>query len=291
MYSDANEHGVDLTVGALARRWPRRLHEPGRLRFEVRASQRSRRVRARAIEAFDRRLPELHRGVGRGRAAHHRRSRLRSDDAVDGPLPGAHAVARGRVPGRPARHRHTLDVRRPGRDRRASCLASSFGNCVGESFAREMGFASVSGDPRTIDRDQTRRWLGPGRATRTSRPGLRGGPCRRRTDGGLPDGRVLRGMDAEETAAMTRAFVASGTTVQLGDIGRPVVDKHSTGGVGDAVSLVFAPLVAALGLACVKSRGGGWSHRRHDRQARVDPRVPHRSRTGRDPGAGERSGA
>ena len=63
---------------------------------------------------------------------------------------------------------------------------------------------------------------------------------------------VLQGMDAAETAAMTRAFVASGRTVELGHVGRPVVDKHSTGGVGDAVSLVFAPLVAALGLACVK---------------------------------------
>lgn len=71
---------------------------------------------------------------------------------------------------------------------------------------------------------------------------------------------VLRGMDAEETAAMTRAFVASGTTVELGGIGRPVVDKHSTGGVGDAVSLVFAPLVAALGLACVKISGRGLGH-------------------------------
>ena len=59
---------------------------------------------------------------------------------------------------------------------------------------------------------------------------------------------------------MTRAFVASGTTVELGGIGRPVVDKHSTGGVGDAVSLVFAPLVAALGLACVKISGRGLGH-------------------------------
>ena len=71
---------------------------------------------------------------------------------------------------------------------------------------------------------------------------------------------VLQGMDAEETAAMTRAFVASGRKVELGDVGRPVVDKHSTGGVGDAVSLVFAPLVAALGLACVKISGRGLGH-------------------------------
>ena len=71
---------------------------------------------------------------------------------------------------------------------------------------------------------------------------------------------VIQGLDADETAAMTRAFVASGRTMTLGDLGRPVVDKHSTGGVGDAVSLVFAPLVAALGLACVKVSGRGLGH-------------------------------
>ncbi|MEP6758767.1 MAG: thymidine phosphorylase [Actinomycetota bacterium] len=71
---------------------------------------------------------------------------------------------------------------------------------------------------------------------------------------------VIQGMDASETAAMTRAFVASGRTVPLGDVGRPVVDKHSTGGVGDAVSLVFAPLAATLGLACVKVSGRGLGH-------------------------------
>jgi len=71
---------------------------------------------------------------------------------------------------------------------------------------------------------------------------------------------VLRGMDAGETDAMTRAFIASGASVTLGDVGRPVVDKHSTGGVSDAVSLVFAPLVAALGLACVKVSGRALGH-------------------------------
>jgi len=71
---------------------------------------------------------------------------------------------------------------------------------------------------------------------------------------------VLRGMSAEETAAMTRAFVGSGARVELGDVGRRVVDKHSTGGVGDAVSLVFAPLVASLELACVKISGRALGH-------------------------------
>lgn len=71
---------------------------------------------------------------------------------------------------------------------------------------------------------------------------------------------VIQGMDRAETAAITSTFVGSGTTLSLEGIGRPVVDKHSTGGVADGVSLVFAPLVAALGLACVKLAGGGLGH-------------------------------
>ncbi len=71
---------------------------------------------------------------------------------------------------------------------------------------------------------------------------------------------VIQGFDRAETAAMTRAFIGSGTVLRLEGIDRPVVDKHSTGGVSDGVSLVFAPLVAALGLACVKLSGRGLGH-------------------------------
>ena len=71
---------------------------------------------------------------------------------------------------------------------------------------------------------------------------------------------AIEGMDRDETAAMTRIFVASGATLSLEGIDRPVVDKHSTGGVSDGVSLVFAPLAAALGLACVKLAGRGLGH-------------------------------
>ena len=58
---------------------------------------------------------------------------------------------------------------------------------------------------------------------------------------------LLNGLDDGETLAMTRAMIASGETVTFGDLGRPTVDKHSTGGVADGVTLVFAPLAAALG--------------------------------------------
>jgi pyrimidine-nucleoside phosphorylase len=71
---------------------------------------------------------------------------------------------------------------------------------------------------------------------------------------------VLRGLDRDETLAMTRAMIASGDTVSFGDLGRPTVDKHSTGGVADGVTLVFAPLAAALDLAVAKLSGRGLGH-------------------------------
>jgi pyrimidine-nucleoside phosphorylase len=71
---------------------------------------------------------------------------------------------------------------------------------------------------------------------------------------------LLQGLDARETLAMMRAMIASGDTVSFGDLGRPAVDKHSTGGVADGVTLVFAPLAAALSLAVAKLSGRGLGH-------------------------------
>ena len=71
---------------------------------------------------------------------------------------------------------------------------------------------------------------------------------------------LLNGLDEGETLAMTEAMIASGETVAFGDLGRPSVDKHSTGGVADGVTLVFAPLTAALGLAVAKLSGRGLGH-------------------------------
>jgi pyrimidine-nucleoside phosphorylase len=70
----------------------------------------------------------------------------------------------------------------------------------------------------------------------------------------------IRGLDSPETVALTQAMVESGITLPLEGISRPKVDKHSTGGVADGVTLVFAPLAASLGLAVAKLSGRGLGH-------------------------------
>ncbi|HEV8564678.1 MAG TPA: thymidine phosphorylase [Actinomycetota bacterium] len=71
---------------------------------------------------------------------------------------------------------------------------------------------------------------------------------------------LIRGLDADETLALTRAMVDSGDTVTFEAVRAPTVDKHSTGGVADGVTLVFAPVAAALGLAVAKLSGRGLGH-------------------------------
>lgn len=70
----------------------------------------------------------------------------------------------------------------------------------------------------------------------------------------------LRGMSVEETAALTNAMMRSGVVAELSGLQRPKVDKHSTGGVGDKVSLHLAPMVAACGVAVPMISGRGLGH-------------------------------
>jgi thymidine phosphorylase len=88
------------------------------------------------------------------------------------------------------------------------------------------------------------------------------------TDGAVSDAQVgalamavvLRGMTAAERVAFTGAMARSGDVLDWDDLDRPVLDKHSTGGVGDKVSLLLAPVVAACGGAVPMVSGRGLGH-------------------------------
>ena len=87
-------------------------------------------------------------------------------------------------------------------------------------------------------------------------------------DGGWADYQIsalvmamfIRGLDQNEQDELTRAMIHSGKVLDLSDVGRPVVDKHSTGGVGDKTSLIIAPVAAACGLAVPMISGRGLGH-------------------------------
>ncbi|RMH36247.1 MAG: thymidine phosphorylase, partial [Deltaproteobacteria bacterium] len=87
-------------------------------------------------------------------------------------------------------------------------------------------------------------------------------------DGSVPDYQTaamlmavyFRGLDDDETAAWADAMVHSGDVVDLSRVDRPRVDKHSTGGVGDKISIPLAPAVAACGVAVPMVSGRGLGH-------------------------------
>jgi thymidine phosphorylase len=70
----------------------------------------------------------------------------------------------------------------------------------------------------------------------------------------------FRGLDPAELRAWTAAMIASGERLDLSAVPAPTVDKHSTGGVGDKVSLILAPLVASCGAAVPQLSGRGLGH-------------------------------
>ncbi len=88
------------------------------------------------------------------------------------------------------------------------------------------------------------------------------------SDGSISEGQVaafamavwFSGMDRDETVALTRAMRDSGDILSWSGVGKPIADKHSTGGVGDNVSLMLAPIMAACGLAVPMISGRGLGH-------------------------------
>ena len=70
----------------------------------------------------------------------------------------------------------------------------------------------------------------------------------------------LNGLDESETGALTHALLHSGHVFDWSDLGRPSADKHSTGGVGDKISLILAPLVATCGVLVPMVSGRGLGH-------------------------------
>ncbi|GAA1609199.1 thymidine phosphorylase [Kribbella karoonensis] len=71
---------------------------------------------------------------------------------------------------------------------------------------------------------------------------------------------LLNGMNRREIARWTAAMIASGERMDFGALSRPTADKHSTGGVGDKITLPLAPLVAACGVAVPQLSGRGLGH-------------------------------
>ena len=107
------------------------------------------------------------------------------------------------------------------------------------------------------------------------------------TDGSLTDGQAaafamavfFRDLEPAERVTLTQAMRDSGSVLSW-DLDGPVLDKHSTGGVGDKVSLILAPLLAACGALRADDLGPRpRPHRRHARQARRDPRLRLDART------------
>lgn len=91
------------------------------------------------------------------------------------------------------------------------------------------------------------------------------------TNGNIPDYQfsallmtiLLKGMNSDETSALTNSMLNSGKILNLSSLKGYKIDKHSTGGVGDKTSLIIAPIVASTGIFTNDFGKRTWSHRRN----------------------------
>lgn len=158
-----------------------------------------------------------------------------------------------RRPGAPARHaaRHHPDVRRPAR--RVRARPPQGGPPVTEAFDAV--------DVIRTKRDRGR--LSPAQIDWVVDAYTRGVVAEEQM-AALAMAIFLNGMDRAEIARWTTAMIASGERMDFSGLARPTADKHSTGGVGDKITLPLAPLVAVFGVAVPQAvRPGPGPHRRH----------------------------
>src|SRR4029079_17183791 len=142
-------------------------------------------------------------------------------------------------------------------------VAITGGDVVGGGLTVRGSSASAHEEPSQDEHDQTHGEMLARRLIERKRDGGRIEPGEWRAlasayaRGHVPDYQMsallmacfIRGLDRVETAALTEAMLMSGDRLDLKRVEKPRIDKHSTGGVGDKVSLVLAPLIASLGVA------------------------------------------
>ena len=76
----------------------------------------------------------------------------------------------------------------------------------------------------------------------------------------------INGMDKEEVTNLTLAMAYSGEVLDLSEISDNVVDKHSTGGIGDKITIILMPIIASLGIPVIKMSGRGLRNYRRNKR-------------------------
>ena len=84
----------------------------------------------------------------------------------------------------------------------------------------------------------------------------------------------INGLDSEETKNLTMAMAESGERLNWSQISDNIVDKHSTGGVGDKITIILMPIIASLGIPVIKMSGRGLrNYRRDERQTGINTGI------------------